>query len=196
MIRRGMFQSTHSRRVRHVGSAFYRNLQSFNPRTHEECDAAKANIESVFNVSIHALTKSATCQQYKDFRQDIVSIHALTKSATGCQPKHLTFKHCFNPRTHEECDRCLLFFRHSWTCFNPRTHEECDFPCIRHRCISVVSIHALTKSATWTYVGIPAFESFNPRTHEECDRFPSFLSPVFNVSIHALTKSATNSRWL
>ena len=60
-----MFQSTHSRRVRHEG----------NP---DEC---RSN-----NVSIHALTKSATLQYW-------VTLDLLS----------------FNPRTHEECDQNHFF---------------------------------------------------------------------------------------
>ena len=144
-----------------------------------------------------------------------VSIHALTKSATLSAIQENTNRLCFNPRTHEECDYDFLYSISRQVSFNPRTHEECDdmtfvairstwlfqsthsrrvrlrllgrrfrecrfqsthsrrvrlFPCIRHRCISVVSIHALTKSATVI--------SVKRRTH-----------PL--VSIHALTKSAT-----
>ena len=98
----------------------------------------------------------------------------------------------FNPRTHEECDREIIFhglipqfqsthsrgvrpilppFDKLCSCFNPRTHEECDDG---HRC-------ALTYGCC-----------FNPRTHEECDNFYFFLGNAFGVSIHALTRSATS----
>ena len=75
---------------------------------------------------------------------------------------------------HKECD--LIFF----PClepynFNPRTHKECDPP--NQRPIPppiAISIHALTKSATITFV---FFIIFN------------------GISIHALTKSATSQAW-
>ena len=55
--------------------------------------------------------------------------------------------------------------------FNPRTHEECDYDTYhRVRKYKMVSIHALTKSATATPAPYPlVFSGFNPRTHEECD---------------------------
>ena len=55
-----LFQSTHSRRVRPSPSTFIDFLDSFNPRTHEECDDVFVINVMGENVSIHALTKSAT----------------------------------------------------------------------------------------------------------------------------------------
>ena len=76
-------------------------------------------------------------------------------------------------------------------CFNPRTHEECDRLFLMAASWMTVSIHALTRSATSALDGIgisSKFQSthsrgvrhllrsfvvvltcFNPRTHEECD---------------------------
>ena len=121
----------------------------------------------------------------------IVSIHALTRSAT-LDPDLKGSRACFNPRTHEECDKVV------WDLVKPKD----------------VSIHALTRSATVLEVvssnlklfqsthsrGVRRFcdkaniysVSFNPRTHEECDD-GSFAPTVgiTEVSIHALTRSAT-----
>ena len=80
-----VFQSTHSRGVRLasvIASSFI--FSCFNPRTHEECDGqylCKWRYSN--NVSIHALTRSAT--DYGRFHQPVflVSIHALTRSATS-----------------------------------------------------------------------------------------------------------------
>ena len=56
-------------------------------------------------------------------------------------------------------------------CFNPRTHEECDIDiAVLFVAVKLVSIHALTRSATppnTPYINITF--CFNPRTHEECD---------------------------
>ena len=121
---------------------------SFNPRTHEECDFAVLFIKLIYYVSIHALTRSATLRL-----RDVVS------SVPG-----------FNPRTHEECDYSEMIhldggiefqsthsrgvrpfpwqIRISGTGFNPRTHEECDNRCNDCYVTERVSIHALTRSAT------------------------------------------------
>ena len=55
--------------------------------------------------------------------------------------------------------------------FNPRTHEECDVFKIRQIVVVlIISIHALTRSATQPiYHLIRQASYFNPRTHEECD---------------------------
>jgi len=56
----------------------------------------------------------------------------------------------FNPRTHEECDPCLIFLSQTRRYFNPRTHEECDVTVCAYGQIALyISIHALTRSATW-----------------------------------------------
>ena len=55
----------------------------------------------------------------------------------------------FNPRTHEECDLLNFFFKSAVIYFNPRTHEECDLlQYVEHFKQLIISIHALTKSAT------------------------------------------------
>ena len=55
-------------------------------------------------------------------------------------------------------------------CFNPRTHEECDFPDGRRveydsmfQSTHSRGVRLLTRLLSCTVV------SFNPRTHEECD---------------------------
>ena len=78
----------------------------------------------------------------------------------------------FNPRTHEECDRNTLdsmlqengfqsthsrgvrLCRFCYCCyvfdyFNPRTHEECDGALVFNSYSNLISIHALTRSATY-----------------------------------------------
>ena len=59
--------------------------------------------------------------------------------------------------------------------------------------ISVISIHALTRSATSFGCNFTLFSyDFNPRTHEECDvANTSYVLNSKPISIHALTRSAT-----
>ena len=101
----------------------------------------------------------------------------------------------FNPRTHEECDRTTKGYNSICIYFNPRTHEECDagglsncltgngFQSTHSRGVrhdvtlqatgdAVISIHALTRSATLT---------------------ESLKSLDLIISIHALTRSATTA---
>ena len=99
------FQSTHSRGVRRSVRPLDFLRQSFNPRTHEECDhiySVNRLCQILFQsthsrgvrrgtptsyptlpVSIHALTRSATSNFNYAERCRIVSIHALTRSATA-----------------------------------------------------------------------------------------------------------------
>ena len=99
----------------------------FNPRTHEECDN-KINITikilRCFNPRTHEecdFLKHSVCMGILD-----VSIHALTRSATPTILIEIPFGFSFNPRTHEECDyNRYLLIQHRIS-FNPRTHEECD----------------------------------------------------------------------
>ena len=76
------FQSTHSRGVRQVFALIAKATESFNPRTHEECDQQLPAPVPAWPVSIHALTRSATGQRWQFTGNLRVSIHALTRSAT------------------------------------------------------------------------------------------------------------------
>ena len=100
-----LFQSTHSRGVRHgFDTITETEISGFNPRTHEECDFlsdADPKQDYGFNPRTHE-----ECDRGNGNR---------------C-PSHQGF----NPRTHEECDVAAACARASMACFNPRTHEECD----------------------------------------------------------------------
>ncbi len=135
-----IFQSTHSRGVRHAE------------------DVTRSSTQAI---SIHALTRSATRSKTQKKRVialfqsthsrgvrrvrkivlgsfDSISIHALTRSAT-CQPFA-----GINLRLH----------------FNPRTHEECDFATAIQGDNDPISIHALTRSATLPPIVGPAHDLF------------------------------------
>ena len=90
----------------------------------------RVNFLDAWQVSIHALVKSATGHAKGFLPIRFVSIHALVKSATI-----LFF---------------LFLFR--WSGFNPRTREECDQEVSIMWSTSTVSIHALVKSATNHYL--------------------------------------------
>ena len=97
----------------------------FNPRTHEECDSDCKTPDLCKEVSIHALTRSATHPLSLLIFPYIVSIHALTRSATTYN-RHHTLIFWFQS-THSRGVRhsCLSSFALPRS-FNPRTHEECD----------------------------------------------------------------------
>ena len=101
-----LFQSTHSRGVRHK----------------------KENSTIIIrNISIHALTGSATTKS--QFRKSKSAKFQSTHSR-GVRRRRFGFKTInqkdFNPRTHGECDQieCQVFKDEDY--FNPRTHGECD----------------------------------------------------------------------
>ena len=108
---------------------------------------------------------------YKDDKCICVSIHAPTRGATWKIHANPHRQGCFNPRTHEGCDK------------PKQTHvlRPCRFQSthprgVRHSVVNAlnngvfVSIHAPTRGATdkiiITYI---VTISFNPRTHEGCD---------------------------
>ena len=78
-------------------------------------------------------------------------------------------------------------------CFNPRTHEGCDKTLhIPLPCALTVSIHAPTRGATLSSSRIASLIcSFNPRTHEGCDGRFFLCVARYDVSIHAPTRGAT-----
>ena len=152
----------------------YQRRVSFNPRTHEECDKVKEGFvrRLILFQSTHSrgvrLTMSRSAAVFEAFQ----STHS-----RGVRP--------LNAR-----------FTSAQKCFNPRTHEECDYARLVRTQQITVSIHALTRSAT----KVPktervAHHSFNPRTHEECDSFLRISVHGRTVSIHALTRSATAHHW-
>ena len=149
-----------------------KNLDNFNPRTHEECDIKPWRLHGVkinFNPRTHeecdALRSdetACTCKFQSTHSRGVrrrllisptmsslISIHALTRSATmvcfGCQ------------------QFCVLF---------QSTHSRGvrQFPVSLIWFHVMISIHALTRSATSNVTSAPCFSLyFNPRTHEECD---------------------------
>ena len=130
-------------------------------------------------------------------KQFDISIHALTGSATFPLYLDLDCVLNFNPRTHGECDHSVYTDKR-WSVvfqsthsrgvrpqiinptgslasyFNPRTHGECDL-------------------LPW-YLGGAGIKHFNPRTHGECDEdTKKKTQQLLFISIHALTGSATKS---
>ena len=151
------------------------SLPCFNPRTHEECDLKCSNkvVQSevsihaltrsatsfIFiihtylrNVSIHALTRSATIiASISSSNPYLVSIHALTRSATTYSTaNHRLFQSTHSRGVRHVFSGCIPFD----ISFNPRTHEECD------RFVETNTANQIR---------------FNPRTHEECDRIYFFF---------------------
>ena len=76
------FQSTHSHGVRPKILPANEMIDDFNPRTHMECDKVASAAKKAFNISIHALTWSATQKARTVVNLHFISIHALTWSAT------------------------------------------------------------------------------------------------------------------
>ena len=124
----------------------------FNPRTHEECDCRPRLWRcprSDFNPRTHE--ECDTVEQITA-QQEMISIHALTRSATLGNNSNRYHWCYFNPRTHEECDEFIYIRLFHSLYFNPRTHEECDHGVFYNATVlCVISIHALTRSATANY---------------------------------------------
>ena len=168
-----LFQSTRSRRARQTltdkakTDEEFQSTRSRRARPNQHWPASHER-----NVSIHALAKSATPVLNTSSRPFFVSIHALAKSATEPHWPALAAGVCFNPRAREERDEpkpesliqlpsfnprareerdCLHSLPESAIlCFNPRAREERDLRnTIKCRKPSLVSIHALAKSATF-----------------------------------------------
>ena len=145
-----MFQSTHSRGVR---------LPMFRQHIY------------YLNVSIHALTRSATDMQFGPYSETRVSIHALTRSATGHTLSSLRRPGSFNPRTHEECDIWSATGRKSTVAFQS-THSRGVRPShAMTRASMAVSIHALTRSATWPLPVAPSHWQFQSTHSRGVRRF-------------------------
>jgi len=144
------FQSTHSRRVRHDIQNQHWLAQQVSIHALTQSATMIGEIHDLsFDVSIHALTQSATSTILSTASAELVSIHALTQSATD-----------------------LL----GWELI-----------------MSSVSIHALTQSATIAEGKERTQEEKFQSTHSRRVRPVRFhwSSYLLRVSIHALTQSAT-----
>ena len=122
---------------------------------------------------------------------------------------------CFNPRTHEGCDRDIFFLIFFLMGFNPRTHEGCDSlivlaslifclfqsthprgvrrikPCFVEREQRFQSTHprgVRLSSHELTFVR-QKFQSTHPRGVRLIAPIPVIAEPI--VSIHAPTRGAT-----
>ena len=147
-----LFQSTHSRGVRH---------------------ALRRVLVYRCVISIHALTRSATAVAWFF---DLVKIYFNPRTHEECDAlPFLLFNLAirdFNPRTHEECD-CYVAVGRQWSGKFQSTHSRgVRLPAFVQLIPSVpISIHALTRSATTRLSMLSMITLyFNPRTHEECDK--------------------------
>ena len=143
-----MFQSTHSRGVRHNIACMAAIDACFNPRTHEECDVrctsffaryASFNPRTHEECDIHATILSPKAR---------VSIHALTRSATMDMDSQVSRYQSFNPRTHEECDVYISVHGHPESLFQSTHSRGVRQGEDNGQQTCIVSIHALTRSAT------------------------------------------------
>ena len=125
---------------------------------------------SKITVSIHTPTKGVTQSYFLYHVSEKVSIHTPTKGVTYVI---LLFRFgflCFNPHTHEGCDRFLLYVLLLPGSFNPHTHEGCDDLLTFSWDFCKVSIHTPTKGVTSNLVCLSLLKfCFNPHTHEGCD---------------------------
>ena len=163
----------------------------FNPRTHEECDPLfPLRLQRHMQVSIHALTRSATIHNWFLCKVSYVSIHALTRSATfvlvPAKPVWLVSIHALTRSA--TCCFCLF---HVFLMFQSTHSRGVRRALVSHFLLFLVSIHALTRSATSSlsiYLTYFKFQSTHSRGVRLC-LAPSCRS--IRVSIHALTRSAT-----
>ena len=193
MAKRCRFQSTHSRGVRRPKAGGLSNcLTDFNPRTHEECDCRPVNADISDDISIHALTRSATADGVVlSPSRPFQSTHSRGVRLMGTVSKmqmnkfQSTHSRGVRPQQMTSITGDLGFqSTHSRGVRHANQHElqQPDW----------ISIHALTRSATFMTTSEKAkMLDFNPRTHEECDYMQKTCSKCNVISIHALTRSAT-----
>ena len=142
------------------------NTKSFNPRTHEGCDALNQQQNDFAKVSIHAPTRGATC--------DAVVIASSRCRFQSTHPRGVRRRHFVSNRR--------------WHSFNPRTHEGCDLRA--HQTPSTGELFQSThpRGVRHSSLSSKLYDiSFNPRTHEGCDpkNAPRFsLSSCFNPRTH------------
>ena len=167
-------------------------------------------------ISIHAPTRGATNTQFieevatlfqstlpreerlncSDYytAAEFISIHAPTRGATQAKQHQRATQKFQSTLPREERPRMTAFLSAPIANFNPRSHERSD-GVLRHTIghVSVISIHAPTRGATWwtrSHTLIKLFQSTLPR--EERPKRTQKNRTVFRISIHAPTRGATN----
>ena len=118
---------TPTKGVTRAGGNLQQSDGSFNPHTHEGCDApADADIPTIVSFNPH--------------------------THEGCDSQPIPSPSCsssFNPHTHEGCDPSPGCKPPSRDSFNPHTHEGCDVERVEtYNRVMAVSIHTPTKGVT------------------------------------------------
>ena len=144
------FQSTPSRGGRRKKYVCEIKRHNFNPRPHEEGDKIHRSCKNTIRISIHALTRRATCVFPLSRDTIFISIHALTRRATRLidnkMQAALISIHALTRRATIRMPTRMVNRRH----FNPRPHEEGDVSSpVPSGIRSTISIHALTRRATY-----------------------------------------------
>ena len=161
-------------------------------------------------------TRSHGARHWKNVKSDVVKVFQSTRSHGArlpCKSNLLRHKR-FNPRAHTERDvlfglpqKTKMFqstrshgarlpannCQYGLMCFNPRAHTERDRYARKVAVQFIVSIHALTRSATnqCAILNINVSVSIHALTRSATS-FGGLLIPQVRVSIHALTRSATS----
>ena len=142
---------------------------NFNSRTHVECDRPQMQQLLQDVISTHALTWSATDEEYFEFGLFIFQLthsRGVRRHHIGNWAEHIHF----NSRTHVECDWTACKSLSPFFDFNSRTHVECDPK--GHMCAGKRNEFQLTHSRGVRQQGEMINDqicNFNSRTHVECD---------------------------
>ena len=144
------FQSTHPRGVRrrvHRVAESYRRFQSTHPRGVRQTKAYY--IEAGIWVSIHAPTRGATSIAASSLSAFLFqSTHP--RGVRLIRPSDISMSRCFNPRTHEGCDKASelgMIDDIKFQSTHPRGVRHQPLRCLPQR--YCVSIHAPTRGATF-----------------------------------------------
>ena len=189
-----MFQSTHPRRVWRYDPDSYGQLCKVSIHTPTKgVTSHLVNSGLPEEVSIHTPTKGVTLERKYIAYLNKVSIHTPTKGVTLSLFVSIFLLNCFNPHTHEGCDRISPMVRYDTWGFQS-THPRrvwlsmASFVALT----SIVSIHTPTKGVTrrrWRWWCRKEVSIHTP-TKGVTAIIPVAL-PTVHVSIHTPTKGVT-----
>ena len=164
------FQSTHPRRVWLLYLYLIIYIESFNPHTHEGCDAMGSDSKVIEDVSIHTPTKGVTLLALLWRRQEIVSIHTPTKGVTK-KKNSFTYQKQFQS-THPRRVWPMFFWNFTLSAKFQSTHPR--------------RVWHATSSIIWDS---QKFQSTHPRRVWRVQAYN--ISANEYVSIHTPTKGVT-----
>ena len=169
-------------------------LCHFNPRSHERSDNYLINSQVFYLLFQSTLPREERpCSSISKIIKACIFQSTLPREERRITQQENTAREEFQSTLPREERRVLVSIKsRNIYNFNPRSHERSDvFWSPSNPEISIISIHAPTRGATFSSFLNKVISHFNPRSHERSDVYIDSNPTALTISIHAPTRGAT-----